>query len=52
MEMPSETESIEVSIMEQHVAASEDHPHSRMTVELHYCLYINSNFFFFRSSSQ
>jgi hypothetical protein len=35
MEMPSETKSTEVSIMKQHVAALEDHPHSHMTVELH-----------------
>ena len=33
MEMPSETKSTEVSIMKQHVAALEDHPHSHMTVE-------------------
>jgi len=33
--MPSETKSIEVSIMKQHVAASEDGPHIHMTVALH-----------------
>jgi hypothetical protein len=35
MEMPSETKSIEVSIMKQHAATSEDCPHSHMTVALH-----------------